>query len=86
MAAKQQPSIGGQLEALWREGAKDLHNAIVPAFPQSLRGTDEPGTPLNPTAQMVTQDLDVNKGYSAMVQDYASRSAPASDKQQEIER
>ncbi len=34
--------------ALARQGAKDLHNNIVPAFPTYAHGVDEPGTPLNP--------------------------------------
>jgi hypothetical protein len=36
-------------ESLARQGAKDLHNAIVPAFPAYVHGTDEPGQPLNPS-------------------------------------
>lgn len=34
--------------AVVRQGAKDLHNNIVPAFPTYAHGVDEPGTPLNP--------------------------------------
>jgi hypothetical protein len=29
------------------QGAKDLHNHIVPAFPQYVHGVDQPGTPQN---------------------------------------
>ena len=49
--------LSGQFDAWVRQGAKDLHNAIVPAFPGSVRSTDELGTPLNPTQSMVTHDL-----------------------------
>lgn len=52
----------GEISRWVAEGAKDLHNAIVPAFPDSVRGGDEPGTPLNPTQYMVTQEL---HGYEA---------------------
>jgi hypothetical protein len=51
------PSLSGEMGALFREGLKDLQNAILPAFPDSLRGVDEPGTPLNPTQIMVTDSL-----------------------------
>jgi hypothetical protein len=53
----EQPDLGGEIAAFLREGAKDLHNAIVPAFPDSQRGVDEIGTPLTPTQYMVNQDL-----------------------------
>jgi hypothetical protein len=52
-----QEKLWGQFVAWMRQGAKDLYNAIVPALPQSVRSIDEPGTPLNPTQQMVTNDL-----------------------------
>lgn len=84
--AEQQPSFSAQFQAFLREGAKDLHNNVIPAFPQSGRGVDEPGTPLNPTAQMVTQELQPDKGYSAMLESYAAKPGPAQEKQQEMER
>ncbi len=36
------------LAAQARQGAKDLHNSIVPAFPTYAHGVDEVGTVLNP--------------------------------------
>lgn len=45
--------LGGQFQAWVREGAKDLHNAVVPAFPGSAKSVDEPGTPLTPTQAAV---------------------------------
>lgn len=62
----------GQVEALVRQGAKDLYNALVPAFPQSVRGLDEPGTPLNPTQQMVTSE--VSAEYEARLEGYRRQS------------
>ena len=47
MAAKK-PTVGETLMGLARQGAKDLHNHIVPAFPVYTHGVDEPGTPLTP--------------------------------------
>ncbi len=89
MSDQQRPSLGGQLNAFLRAGAKDLHNAIVPAFPTSARAADEPGTPLSPTSQMVTADLDVgtgDKGYAAMLGGFAARPGPAESKEPGLER
>jgi hypothetical protein len=40
--------LGSEMKALLRQGAKDLHNMIVPAFPTYSHGVDEIGTPGNP--------------------------------------
>ena len=37
----------GQFKAWLAEGAKDLHNHVVPAFPTQTQGVDQPGTPLS---------------------------------------
>jgi hypothetical protein len=39
--------LKGQFVAWMAEGAKDLHNQIVPAFPTYTHGVDQPGTPTN---------------------------------------
>ena len=64
-AATHQPNLGAQFDAWLREGAKDLWNATVPAFPDSRRMTDEPGTPLNPTPQVVTSEMGYGMPNSA---------------------
>lgn len=46
--------IRGELGAIFREGLKDLQNVVLHAFPDSIHGVEEPGTPTNPTQQMVT--------------------------------
>ncbi len=77
--ASEQPDLGGQLDAMWREGLKDLHNAIVPAFPESQRGVDEIGTPLSPTQMMVNDDLgreygqESDRGYEKMLEEYSQQ-------------
>jgi len=81
-----QPSFTGQLEAMWREGLKDLQNAILPAFPDSQRGVEEPGTPLNPTPQQVTQDLGNFHGYQQMLDSYSPPSTPVVQREAEMER
>ena len=81
-----QPSFTGQLQAMWREGLKDLQNAILPAFPDSQRGVEEPGTPLSPTSQQVTQDLGNFRGYEQVLESYAPPLTPVVQKETEIER
>jgi hypothetical protein len=71
--ARQQPSIGAELRSVLRGGAKDLWNNVVPAFPQSQHYVDEPGSPLNPTPQQITEDLGTVQGYYAMLDRYAAR-------------
>lgn len=53
-AAGSQPSLGAELAALWRQGREDSLNIIM----GGLGGTREPGTPGNPTPQMVTESLE----------------------------
>ena len=36
---QQQPALGAELKALGREGLKDLQNAVLHAFPDSMRLT-----------------------------------------------
>jgi hypothetical protein len=40
-----------------RQGAKELGQAIVPAFPDSLRPVEEIGLPGNPTSQQVSLSM-----------------------------
>ena len=84
--ADSQPQFTGQLAAMWREGLKDLQNAIMPAFPDSQRGVEESGTPLNPTSQQVTQDMGNFKGYQEMLDSYAPPSAPVVQQENEMQR
>ena len=74
---EQQPSLESEARSWLREGAKDLWNAVVPAFPDSQRMVDEQGTPLNPTPQVVTAEMGLG------IQDYAHR---AQFQQQDTER
>ena len=46
----------------------------------------EPGTPLNPTPQMVTQDLGTVYGYQAMLDEAAGRGAVSQEQEKEMER
>ncbi len=60
--------IQAMAKPLLREGSKDLYNAVVPAFPDSVRAQDEPGTLLTPTQQMVTREIDSVQAPSAYEQ------------------
>jgi hypothetical protein len=56
--AAQQPSLVAELKAMAREAVKDIRESVVEQGWFGQRdGPGEPGTPLNPTPQMVTQDL-----------------------------
>jgi len=70
---QQQPALGAELRALGREGLKDLQNAVLHAFPDSMRLEQEPGAPLSPTQAMVTKDVGTVYGFQAALDGYASR-------------
>jgi len=70
---EQRPALGAELKALGREGLKDLQNAVLHAFPDSMRLQEEPGAPLSPTQAMVTKDVGTVYGFQAMLDGYASR-------------
>jgi len=78
--------LSGELSALGRQGAKDLHNAIIPAFPDSARSQDELGTPLTPTPQMVNEDLKGSRSYDSFLESYAARGRDGQEQERGIER
>jgi hypothetical protein len=56
-AHAQQPSLGAEVKAMAREATKDIRGAIHQVFFGRPEGPSEPGTPLNPTPQIVTGQL-----------------------------
>jgi hypothetical protein len=44
------------LHAAWRGGLKDLQE-IIPAFPDSLKIREEPGSIASPTPQLITEGM-----------------------------
>ena len=81
--AEQQPSFSAEIKAMSREAIKDVRSTVSEVFLGSPELGGEPGTPLNPTPQMVTQDLgNVYGNYSQMLDSYAAR-APDQEQQQE---
>jgi hypothetical protein len=45
------------IHAALRGGLKDLQDAILPAFPDSMKAREEPGSIASPTQQIVTQQM-----------------------------
>jgi hypothetical protein len=64
---------------LWREGLKDLQNAVLYAFPDSQRLVEEPGAPLTPTQQQVTQEQG-NVSYAEMLNEAAAHGGNDNDR------
>ena len=74
--AEKQPSLGAELKAMAREAVKDVRSTVNETFLGSPEFGGEPGTPMNPTPQMVTQDMgNVYGNYNQMLDSYASRGA-----------
>lgn len=81
-----QPSFMAELKAMAREGIKDIRSTVNETFLGSPEYGGEPGTPLNPTPQMVTQDMgNVYGDYSQMLDAYSAK-APEPEQQQEAQR
>jgi hypothetical protein len=74
--AAEQPSLSAELKAMAREAVKDVRSTINEVFIGSQELGGEPGTPMNPTPQMVTEDLGtVHGSYSRKLDAYAARAA-----------
>ena len=74
--AAQQPSLAAEVKAMAREAVKDVRSTVTEVFVGSPELGGEPGTPLNPTPQMVTQDLGtVHGSYNRKLDAYAARGA-----------
>ena len=69
----QQPALGAELRAMGREAVKDTREKIMETFFGSQERSMEPGVPLSPTPQMVTNDLGTLGSYEKTLDTYASR-------------
>lgn len=78
------PSVTAPLLAALRQGAKELA-AILPAFPESVRVVEEPGTMGNPTPQMVTEQISAEQDIDNMLDTYAARAHSGREQSQEKE-
>lgn len=71
--ASNQPSLGAEVNAIIREGIKDVREQVVmQGFFGHRDGHGEPGTPLNPTVYEVTKDRETGK-FEALLDQAASR-------------
>src|SRR5208283_4176813 len=69
----QQPSLGAELRAMGREALKDVRGKLMETFFNSQEISTEPGVPLNPTPQMVTNDLGTLGNFENMLESYGKR-------------
>lgn len=85
--AEQQPSLGAELKAMAREAVKDIRGTVHQSFFSQPEHAAEMGTPLNPTPQLVTQDLGMAHGsYDSMLDSYAAQGRVANERENEMER
>lgn len=54
---EKRPKLGAELGAIGREMLKDVRNMVVEVYSGSAEKAGEPGTPFNPTPQLVTEGL-----------------------------
>ena len=71
----EQPAFGAELRAIGREALKDIRGKMMETFFGSPEHSTEPGVPLSPTPQMVTNDLGTLGGYQQTLDTYASRAS-----------
>lgn len=84
--AAEQPSLSAELKAIGREAIKDVRGTLHETFFGQPEHMSELGTPMNPTPQVVTQDLGTVYGsYDSMLDAYAER-GNEQQQQQEMER
>ncbi len=85
----QQPDLGAELRGMGREMLKDIRGKMMETFFGSQEPSMEPGVPLSPTPQMVTNDLGTLGGYEQALDTYTSRGSVhghSQEKTNEIER
>jgi len=85
--AEQQPSLGAQLQAMVREGARDIRGTLHETYFGKQEHTPEMGAPGSPTPQMVTEDLGkAHLSYQEMIGAYATQGREAQERQNDLER
>lgn len=72
-----QPAFRAEAKAIVREAIKDVRSTIHEIFFGQRESFGEPGTPLNPTPQMVTNDLGTLGSFNQKLDVFASRSQPS---------
>jgi hypothetical protein len=64
-----QPSFGSELKAMLREAIKDIRATLHESWFGKPEHMAEAGTPLNPTMQLITEDMGNFHGYSAAMEE-----------------
>lgn len=80
------PSFSAPLYAALRQGSKEIAQNVLPAFPDSARPIEEPGTLGNPTPQMVTAQAGTFQSYEQMLDSYSQRLPDRSPQEHGLER
>jgi hypothetical protein len=80
-----QPSLMSELKAMAREAIKDIRQTMNQVFFGQHEHAPEPGTPLNPTPQVVTADgygaaNDNGQGYRDQLNQTAARASQDNDR------
>jgi hypothetical protein len=76
-----QPSLSAELGAMGREAVKDARETIHQSWFGQGEGRGEPGAPLNPTMQEVTNERETLGDYNQLLDQHAGRdSGPAQDR------
>jgi hypothetical protein len=78
--AAKQPSLTGQLAAMWREGVKDVRQTLNETYFGKGEHMAEAGTPMNPTQQQVTVEQGNFHGYSDLLDQAANRGGNDDDR------
>lgn len=79
------PAFSAPLYAAIRQGGKEL-GQVLPAFPDSVRPVEEPGTLGNPTPAEVTEQRGTMSGYDRALDLYGHREPQRQEPEREIER
>jgi hypothetical protein len=79
------PSFSAPLWAAARQGSKEIAQ-VLPAFPESVRTVEEPGTMGNPTPQQVTEQMQQPSSFDQMLDAYGSRAQERNDQERDMDR
>lgn len=78
------PSTSSLMWGLWREGLKDLQNAVFDPWGGQVATHEEPGTIAHPTQAMVTQDVGTVYGHHAYLDQAAAEMPKQPEREMEI--
>lgn len=79
------PAFWAPIKAAGRQGAKELAQ-ILPAFPESVRPVEEPGTLGNPTPQEITNErkASIDSSHEQLLNFYGKSNAHSADRDRDL--